>query len=124
MITIFQTATTPSLYQSSGYTFSISWVNPQPNILNSSFYLLGWKIVTPKKWLSYDASLTSVTPIGGTLYFNPSTYSEVLYVQFGLVLLLPCTGVTRLIYHGRLFIIKNIIAHSDLLELERLLAFQ
>lgn len=107
MITIFQTATTPSLYQSSGYTFPLTWTVSQPTILNSSFYLLGWKIITPQKWLSYDASLTSVTSSGATLYFNPSNYSEVLYVQFGIVLLLPCSGVTRLIYHGRLLIIKE-----------------
>ena len=110
MITIFQSATTPSLYQSSGYTFPITWITPQPTILNSSFYLLGWKIITPQRWLSYDASLNSVTASGATLYFNPSNYSEVLYVQFGIVLLLPCSGVTRLIYHGRLLIITEHIS--------------
>lgn len=119
MITIFQTSTVPSLYQSSGYTFPITWTTPQPAILNSSYYLMGWKIITAKKWLSYEASLISVTASGATLYFNPSNYSEVLYVQFGIVLLLPCPGVTRLIYHGRLFIIKNIIAPLDLQVLHK-----
>lgn len=56
---------------------------------------------TDHSLLSFDASLRYVTSINAELSFNPASYSKVLYVNIGLVLLINQPGMSRLIYVGR-----------------------
>jgi hypothetical protein len=132
MITLFQGNNFTTNSRPSGYTFPVTWKNTQLPFINSSFYLMGWRIDNTAKWLSFDARINSVTLTGATFYFNPSTYSQIVYAQFGLILLKNKPGIVKMIYVGRLLIIKFIIAfwgmvlplkhyHSQLEQLSELI---
>ena len=60
---------------------------------------------TALKVLSFEAKISSISSTNANFYFKFDSHSEIIYGQFGIVMLLPCSGFIRLLHFGRLFII-------------------
>jgi hypothetical protein len=102
---IFSTSTALIPYSASGFNFAVTWNTPQPSFTSYSYYLAGFKMKTALKVLSFEAKITSISSTNANFYFKFDSHSEIIYGQFGIVMLLPCSGFIRLLHFGRLFII-------------------
>lgn len=102
---IFTNSTALIPYSAAGFNFPVTWNTAQTGFTNYSYYLVGFKMQTAKKVLSFDAKITSISSTNANFYFKFDSHSEIIYGQFGIVLLKPCPGFVRLIHFGRLYII-------------------
>ena len=110
---IFSSSTSLIPYSASGFDFPITWNTAQPTFTNYSYYLVGFKMQTARNVLSFDAKITSISSTMANFYFKFDSHSQIVYGQFGIILLKPCTGLIRLIHLCRsLIIFQNTIQHS------------
>jgi hypothetical protein len=105
MFKIFVNSTTLIPYSASGFNFPVTWNSAQAGFTNYSYYLVGFKMQTALKVLSFDAKITSISSTNANFYFKFDSHSEIIYGQFGIVLLKPCPGFIRLLHFGRFYII-------------------
>ncbi len=106
---IFTGSTTPASYSSSGYTFPVTWSSNQTSFTNYSFYLVGFKLQSAGKVLTYEAKILNISSTGATFYFKFFSHSQIVYGQFGIIMLKPCSRMLRLIHFCRFIITKNFI---------------
>jgi hypothetical protein len=75
MFKIFANSTTLIPYSASGFNFPVTWNSAQPSFTNYSYFIVGFKMQTAKKVLSFDAKVTSVSSTSANFYFKFDSHS-------------------------------------------------
>lgn len=73
-----------------GYHFPFTYIEAQDKILNHLFCLSAYRIDLQNISLSYEASLENATNTQAVMYFNPSSHSAIVSINFVIILQLPC----------------------------------
>lgn len=75
MFKIFANSTTLIPYSAAGFNFPVTWNSAQPSFTNYSYFIVGFKMQTAKKVLSFDAKVTSVSSTSANFYFKFDSHS-------------------------------------------------
>ncbi len=75
MFKIFANSTTLIPYSAAGFNFPLTWSSAQPSFTNYSYYIVGFKMQTAKKVLSFDAKITSISATNANFYFKFDSHS-------------------------------------------------
>lgn len=75
MFKIFSNSTALIPYSAAGFSFPVTWNTAQAGFTNYSYYLVGFKMQTAKKVLSFDAKITSISSTAATFYFKFDIHS-------------------------------------------------
>lgn len=92
LITLFSWSGPSISYDPQGYHHTFNFRVAQSDYQENYFSLSYYRIDIQNTSLSYEASLENVTSTGAVMYFNPSTHSSIVSIQFFITLKQPCTG--------------------------------